>query len=119
MLLFTKNLLYNLRKRRRKQKNLGLGVNQKITCKASDFQFCEKVIKFGEYVLATERTFAIQHSILGKIEREFTIKTCTNKTFYFEDHGLTQLLGLVEEYCYSILDIKCKKWFDEKIKAII
>lgn len=91
---------------------------QQITCKASDFKFKNGEIRMGIYVCETKRSFCIHSSILKNIQGEFTIQIRPGQTFYFENHGLTKLLGLVEEYCHSILDEKCEEWFQNKIDTI-
>ena len=88
------------------------------TYKASDFQFLNKYIKVGKYTLKTERAFALPASLLQKIQGEFTVRVRPDKTFYFDNHGLTKLLDLVENYCYSYLDTVCETWFRDELDSV-
>ena len=105
-------------KKKETTKTIEKEIYQTKTYKASDFQFLDKEIRVGKYVCHTERAFVIPHSILQKIQGEFTIKIRPDKTFYFDNHDLTRLLGLVEVYCYSYLDSICEIWFMDAIDSI-
>lgn len=87
-------------------------------CKASDFQFYDKEIRLGKYILNTERAFSIPSSILQKIEGEFIVRIHSDKTFYIDNHGLSKLLYLVEDYCFSYLDNACDEWIYDMIDSI-
>lgn len=66
----------------------------------------------------TERAFALPASLLQKIQGEFTVRVRPDNTFYFDNHGLTKLLDLVENYCYSYLDTVCETWFRDELDSI-
>lgn len=89
-----------------------------ITCKASDFKFFKNEIRFGEYTLKTQRAFNISPDILNKIPGDFEIRTLEGNKFYFENQGLTRLLGLIEDYCFSQMDELCLSWIGNKIATI-
>lgn len=106
-------------KRKKKKKKTPTEECYKIkTLKASDFQFMRGKVRVGGYIRETKNAFAISHAILKNIQGDFKIKILPDNKFDFEDHGLIKLQGLVEEYCYSFLDVKCEEWFIDRINAI-
>lgn len=93
-------------------------VCRKKVLKASDFQFHYQKIIHGEYTLKTQRAFAIPNDVLKNIPGEYTIAIQPNKSFYFENQGLTQLLNLVEEYYFKYLDKMTYLWYKDKALSI-
>lgn len=91
---------------------------QRVSRKASDFQFNGREIKVGRYILGTNLEFAISPRVLKKIKGDFNIRIYDNGNFDFETDELDRLLNLVEVYSYSFLDGKCKKFFNKKIDSI-
>ncbi len=86
--------------------------------KASDFQFLHHKIVLGEYTMNTQKAFAIPNDVLKNIPGEYTIAIQPNKSFYFENQGLTQLLNLVEEYYFKYLDKMTYLWYKDKALSI-